>query len=166
VLKPIMTTASLSAVLSLWSMSAAALPNPALLLPGCGCGDRAEISALQARISEAPHLDGAKELALAPVERAHHALSRARWLAPYSSSIRAAQRRLWVYQADVRRARSEAEVASRFGQLVQLDHSNGVPTHADFAARSCHYSTGETIAIVPGLILGIIPGIILLIILC
>jgi hypothetical protein len=159
-------TASVAAVLMLWSISAAALPNPALLLPGCGrCGDWAEIGALEERISRAPSLDEAKELALAPIEQAHRALSRARWLAPYSSSIRTAQRRLLAYQAGVGRARSEAEVAQEFGQLVRLADSGGIPAQAHVLS-SCHYTTWEIVAIVIGFILGILPGIILLIILC
>jgi hypothetical protein len=102
---------------------------------------------------------------LLPIEQAHRALSRARWLAPYSSSIRTAQRRLLAYQAGVGRARSEAEVAQEFGQLVRLADSGGIPAQAHVLS-SCHYTTWEIVAIVIGFILGILPGIILLIILC
>jgi len=163
--KQLTTIASAAAVLLLWSISAFALPNPATPLPDCGCVDRAEITALQDRIAKAPSLDEAKALALAPVELAHDALSRALWLAPHSRSIRTAERRLSVYRADVRRARSEAEVAHEFGQLVRLADSGGVAIDAHIMS-SCHYTTWEIVAIVLGFILGILPGIILLIILC
>lgn len=152
-------------MLSLWSIGASALPSPASLLVGCGCGQSQELRALADLISEAPSLDDARHLALAPVELAHHALSRALWLAPRSTSIRAAERRLSVYEAGVRQARSEAEVAHEFERLVQLADSGGVVVDAHLLS-SCSYSTGEIIAIVLGFILGIIPGIILLIILC
>ena len=85
--------------------------------------------------------------------------------APYSSSIRTAQRRLLAYQAGVHRARSEAEVAQEFGQLVRFGDSGDDAIDAHILS-SCHYTTGEIIAIVIGFILGILPGIILLILLC
>jgi hypothetical protein len=159
------TTIAATAVLVLWSIGASALPNPAIPLPDCGCIDRAEISALQERIAKAPSLEEARTLALAPVELAHDALSRALWLAPRSQSIRAAERRLSAYRAGVHGARSEAEVAREFGQLVRLADSGGVAFDAHFLS-ACHYSTLEIVAIVIGFVLGILPGIILLLILC
>jgi hypothetical protein len=164
-LKPGTASLLIAALVSLWSMGASALPNPTSLVPGCGCAGGPELSALAERISKAPNLDEARQLALAPVELSHKALSRALWLVPRSTSIRAAERRLSAYEAGVQQARSEAEVAQEFGQLVQLADSGGVVFDAHFLS-SCSYSTGEIVAIVIGFILGILPGIILLIILC
>jgi len=48
--------------------------------------------------------------------------------------------------------------------VAGLDSDN--PVKIGIANTSCHYSTGEVIAIVVGLILGIIPGLILLAVLC
>ena len=48
--------------------------------------------------------------------------------------------------------------------LAGLDNDRAA--HVSVGKASCDYSTGETIAIVLGLILGIIPGLILLVVLC
>ena len=90
-------------------------------------------------------------------------MARARWLAPFSSSLRTAESKLSAYRDDVRSARSPEEVAARFGALVRLASSDST---AVSVSGSCHYSTGEIIAIVFGFILAIIPGIILLFVLC
>lgn len=129
------------------------------------CTDRATLVAQRDRIADAATLDEARELALAPAAQADAALSRARWLAPQSASIRSAQGRLHAYAQDVGAASSKSEVAEHFGSLVQLAASPGIAGAASFETK-CDYSTGEIIAIVLGFILGIIPGIILLILLC
>lgn len=159
-----MRIASCCTALALAGSAAASTPGPGSL-PGCLHADRAELAAHRDRILDAATLDEARELALAPVAQAKAALSRVRWLAPQSASMRSATGRLTAYAQEVRSASSEAEIALRFGSLVQVAASPASATDASFDVE-CDYSTGEIIAIVLGFILGIIPGIILLILLC
>jgi hypothetical protein len=152
------------ALVLLWSGVAAAFPD-LRAFPDCACTDRKVVEALRDQIATADTLDAARELALPPAEQARAALTRARWLMPFSTSLAAAETRLSAYQNDVQNARSPEQVAARFGALVKLASSNSYSSDASFSSN-CHYSTGEVIVIVIGFILGIIPGIILMFLLC
>ena len=63
-------------------------------------------------------------------------------------------------------ASSQEQVADEFSGMMLAGLDNDSAAHVSVGKASCNYSTGETIAIVLGLILGIIPGLILLVLLC
>jgi hypothetical protein len=134
-------------------------------LSAATCSDAEASDALvehRARVLDAPNLAEARRRALEPAETARGALSRARWLAPFSDDLRDAERRLERYASAVREADSREAVAAELDGLVQV--AGGVDV--DVGDGGCHYSGREVLAILLGFILGIIPGIILLILLC
>lgn len=132
-------------------------------LPGCGCAaGHPEVEALALRIASSANVEEARELALEDTWLAQSALRRARWLAPGSDSIRAAGDRLDGYETRVMAAADPEEVAQQFASLM---HNNNVDVDLDTPAK-CHYTTGDIIVIILGLLLGIIPGLILLVVLC
>lgn len=132
-------------------------------LPGCGCAaGHPEVEALTRRIASAADVEEARELALGETRRAQSALRRARWLAPGSDSIREAGDRLDAYETRVLAAASPDDVSQRFASLM---HNHNADVDVDTPAK-CHYTTGDIIVIVLGLLLGIIPGLIFLVVLC
>jgi len=129
----------------------------------------------QQRIANAPTVEEARELALTPARAAKHALQVATLVAPSSEKLTEARAKLETFETRVQQSDTPAAVAGAFGQLLDLDLRNGNYVQlADLNVRhgdvrgpgSCHYTTGEIIAIVIGFILFIIPGIILIIVLC
>jgi len=58
------------------------------------------------------------------------------------------------------------QVADEFSGMTLAGLDDDRLIHAKVGGHGCSYSTGETIAIVIGLILGIIPGLVLLVVLC
>jgi hypothetical protein len=157
-----------------WILAAAAAafalaPDPAratsharLAIERCAC-DPAELARFRDEIAAAPTLEEAQALATPPLELARSALSRARWLAPGSTSLAEMEHQLRAGERAVAGATTPAAVAGAFATAV-----SGAPTldSVEIAPMSCSYTTLEIVAIVLGFILGIIPGIILLIILC
>ena len=129
-----------------------------------GSADASTVEALRERIAGAATLAEARALALEPVAATRDALGRARWLAPGSDALARAEASIDRYAEHVAGAGSQAEVADAFASLVRPADGADVGTISGLSG--CHYSTGETIAIVLGFILGIIPGIILLFLLC
>jgi len=158
----------------------AAVPGEATLGPdlpvawdiatgGCACTkERAAVSAYRDRILAAPTPEAAREMALSQTRLAHRALSRARWIMPFSGSIGKANRKLEAYEARVRDARSQAEVAAEFAGLVRLAEAKpGTVTDAvELKGKTCVYTTGEIVIIIIGFLFAIIPGIIFLFLLC
>ncbi len=160
------------------SPAVSAAPPPSSIagaIPGCACdADRAQLLERWESITAAASVDEARSLALADVESATRALSRARWFAPFSDDLVTARERLERYGVRVAAADSSPAVAAEFASLVKLPRSGArvlgdidldddVDLNID---AGCSFSGGEVIAIVLGLILGIIPGLILLILLC
>lgn len=144
--------------------------GPLDVIPGCNCAeDRPELSALRDRIGASESVGAARALALEPTSQARSVLGRARWWMPGSESLARADQRLAKYEIDVQQASTVSAVADRYARLVRLPVAGDpipVPDASSAMMDNCHYSTGEIIAIVLGLLLGIIPGIILLFLLC
>ncbi len=136
---------------------------------GCACTkERAAVSAYRDRILAAPTPEAARDLALSQTRLAHKALSRARWIVPFSGSIGKANRKLEDYEARVRSSQSQAEVAGAFSGLVRLAEAEpGTAVDAvELKGQTCSYSTGEIVIIIIGFLFAIIPGIIFMFLLC
>ncbi|MEZ4235621.1 MAG: hypothetical protein R3F59_05540 [Myxococcota bacterium] len=137
-------------------LAALLAPTPALAVPQCPTVEqRAELSDFARELQGADSPAEARKMALKKVRASHRAVDQAMKLVPGDAELRERQVDLESFEAGVRASKSQAEVASHFSAL-----------EARAAAGSCHYSTGEVIAVVLGFVLGIIPGIILLILLC
>ena len=170
----------LAGLLSLPAAVSAGIPKDATVRPdlpvawdiatgGCACrSERAAVTAYRNRILVAPTPEAARDLALSQTRLARKALSRARWIMPFSGSIGKANGKLEAYEARVRDARSQAEVAAEFAGLVRLAEATpGTVTDAvELKGKACSYTTAEIIIIVIGFLLGIIPGIIFMFLLC
>jgi hypothetical protein len=134
---------------------------------GCACaGHEAAVLAFRDRLAAAPTPEAARALALSQTRLAHKALSRAKWIVPFSATVREANKKLEAYEARIRDARTQADVAAEFGGLVRVA-SAGDPKIVDAKMRAnCDYTTTEIVIIIIGFLLGIIPGIIFLFLLC
>ncbi len=141
----------------------------------CTPGHLAVVNERQQRIADAPTVQEARDLALAPARAAKRALQVAAFVAPTSEKLTEARARLESFETRVQDSETPAAVANEFGHLLDLDMRSGKlvqladlnVNHGDVhGSGQCHYSTGEIIAIVFGFILFIIPGIILLFVLC
>lgn len=179
------------------SLARAAGLEAALSASGCACEDAGEeLQDAHNAIASAESVEQARELALSHTRKAHSALSKALWMAPFSDSLREAEEGLGSYERRVRSAADPEAVAQEFADLVQIASAGPLPdvTHqsaglgggaawtggvlggdldddihvdiGDDDDDGCDFTGGEIIAIVIGFILGIIPGIILLILLC
>ncbi len=136
---------------------------------GCACTkERAAVSEYRNRILAAPTPEAARELALSQTRLAHKALSRARWIVPFSGSIGKANRKLEDYEVRVRAAQSQQDVAREFSHLVRLASADpGTVVNAvELKGKSCSYTTGEIVIIIIGFLFAIIPGIIFMFLLC
>ena len=71
-----------------------------------------------------------------------------------------------LIQARSLAAMTQEQVADEFSGMMLAGLDNDRAVHVSVGNSGCDYSTGETIAIVIGLILGIIPGLILMVLLC
>ncbi|MGR9085686.1 MAG: hypothetical protein ACU841_01255 [Gammaproteobacteria bacterium] len=160
-------------------LSAASLPNTASanILPsagalkldhatGPGAGRFQEITRLQHVISAADTINQARELALAPTEGALGAVRQARRILPFSDDLRAAEFRLNDARSRILVAASREQIVDEFSGMMLAGLDDDSLARVNVGKVGCSYSTGETIAIVVGLILGIIPGLILLVVLC
>ncbi len=136
---------------------------------GCACTkERAAVAEYRDRILAAPTPEAARELALSQTQLAHKALNRARWIVPFSGSVGRARHKLEDYEARVRSAQSQQEVAREFSGLVRLASAEpGTVVNAvELKGKSCSYSTGEIVIIIIGFLFAIIPGIIFMFLLC
>ncbi|MEQ1559665.1 MAG: hypothetical protein ABL933_12105 [Methyloglobulus sp.] len=125
-----------------------------------------ELSQLKKEIAAADTVSQARTMALAPTDGAIDALKNARTIMPFSDDLRSAETRLSDARSRIIVASSQAEVADEFSGMMLAGLDNDSAARVSAGGSSCSYSTGETIAIVIGLILGIIPGLILLVLLC
>lgn len=125
-----------------------------------------ELSQLKKDIVAAKSLSDAQKMALAPTNEAIDALRNASNIMPFSDDLNSAETRLSDARSRILVASSQAEVADEFSGMMLAGLDNDSAARVSAGGGSCNYSTGETIAIVIGLILGIIPGLILLVLLC
>ncbi|QSA98757.1 hypothetical protein [Methylococcus sp. EFPC2] len=125
-----------------------------------------EVTRLRDDIAHAASVDEARTLALAPTDAALQAVSRARYVMPLSEDLQQAQTRLEEQRSRINAAATPRRVADEFAGMTVAGLDDDRLIHAKVGSHGCSYSSGETIAIVIGLILGIIPGLILLVVLC
>ncbi|MDD1612804.1 MAG: hypothetical protein LUQ57_06630 [Methylococcaceae bacterium] len=125
-----------------------------------------ELNQLKKEITAADTLSQARKMALAPTDGAIEALRNARNIMPFSDDLRSAETRLSDARSRILVASSQAQVADEFEGMMLAGLDDNSVARVSAGGGSCSYSTGETIAIVIGLILGIIPGLILLVLLC
>jgi hypothetical protein len=125
-----------------------------------------EITQLRDNIAGAKSIDEARTLALAPTDSALGALKNARTLMPFSEDLQTAETRLTDARHRIETADTPKQAADEFSGMMVAWLDDDRPAHVKVGKASCNYSTGESIAIVLGLILGIIPGLILLVLLC
>lgn len=125
-----------------------------------------KISQLKHEIAAAENVNQAREMALAPTDGAIDAIQNALAIAPFSDDLRTAETRLSDARSRIIVASSQEQVADEFSGMMLAGLDDDSLAHVNVGKVGCNYSTGETIAIVIGLILGIIPGLILLVVLC
>lgn len=125
-----------------------------------------ELNQLKKEITAADTLGHARKIALAPTDEAIEALKNARNIMPFSDVLRSAETRLSNARSRILVASSQSQVADEFDGMMLAGLDDDSVARVSAGGGSCSYSTGETIAIVIGLILGIIPGLILLVVLC
>jgi len=125
-----------------------------------------ELSRLKKEITAADTVTQARTMALAPTDDALGALKNARSIMPFSNDLRSAETRLSDARSRIVVASSQEQVADEFDGMMLAGLDNDSVARVSTGAGNCNYSTGETIAIVIGLILGIIPGLVLLVVLC
>ena len=125
-----------------------------------------ELTQLKHEITVAGTVNQARAIALAPTDGAIGALKNARTIMPLSDDLRSAETRLSDARSRILVASSQEQVADEFSGMMLAGLDNDRAVHISAGNTGCDYSTGETIAIVIGLILGIIPGLILLVLLC
>jgi len=125
-----------------------------------------ELKQLKKEITAADTVTQARSMALAPTDGAIGALKNARSIMPFSDDLRTAETRLSDARSRIILASSQEQVADEFDGMMLAALDDDSLATASAGGESCNYSTGETIAIVIGLILGIIPGLILLVVLC
>jgi hypothetical protein len=142
----------------------------------CTAHELAALSSYGERIADAESVEEAREMALRPSRMARKALGMATWVAPGTESFKEAGGDLERYEARIASAGSTEEVVRTYDELT-AGNAGGEERPVLLAdlqvgdaqvsgPGSCHYNTGEIIAVVIGFILFIIPGIILLIVLC
>jgi hypothetical protein len=157
-------TLSRTASANIWS-SAGSLD---LIKSSCPSGpdQYQELTRLKNKIAAAGTVNQAQVVALAPTNEAIDALKNARTIMTSSDDLRIDETRLSDARSRILMAYSQEQVADEFSSMMLAGLDDDRVTHVSIGKASCNYSTGETIAIVVGLILGIIPGLILLVVLC
>ncbi len=132
---------------------------------GTGLNKFQELNKLKIEIAATESIDQARAMALSPTDDAIEALNKTNAIMPFSDDLNLAKSRLNEARSRILEATSQKQVADEFSgmMLAGLDDN---AANVSIGKASCHYTTGETIAIVLGLILGIIPGLILLVLLC
>ena len=128
--------------------------------------DDSKLTQLKSAIASATTIQAARDLALVPTDRALQALEKARALIPFSEDLDSAATRLNDTRNRILLASSQTQIADEFDGMLLAGLDNDRAAHLKVGKASCNYSSGETIAIVIGLILGIIPGLILMVLLC
>ena len=131
-----------------------------------GSAQHPELVRLRDDIAQAGSVNEARALALAPTADAIDALSNARSIMPFNEDLRLAETRLADARSRIESADTPDQVADEFSGMMLAGLDNDRAASLKVGKVGCSYSTGETIAIVIGLILGIIPGLILLVLLC
>jgi hypothetical protein len=133
-----------------------ALAQPANAF-GCPCdAEQARLEAFADKVSQAPTLEAAQDMALDKISLSRKAIRLADKQLGGDPAIAHATARIDAFDAQVRGATSQEEVSVAFAQLA--------PSQS--VAGRCDYTGGEIVIIVIGFILGIIPGIIFLFLLC
>jgi hypothetical protein len=138
-------------------------------LDGANCngeGARAELVAFRDRIAAAPSVGEAQAMAFGQTRLARKAVSRARWIVPFHPALGEARAKLDDFDARVREAKSQAEVARSFGRLVRVASADDLTIVDAELKADCEYTTGEIVIIVIGFFLAIIPGLIFMALLC
>ena len=125
-----------------------------------------ELVRLHDEISKAGSLTEAQNIALEPTSDALDAVTDAITIAPFSDDLRLAETRLIEVRSRIKTAKTQQEVADEFSGMMMAGLDDDRAAHVRMGKVGCDYSTGETIAIILGLIFGIIPGLILLVLLC
>lgn len=154
------------AALLVFQSAAGPSPAQATASPGCGL-DAAQLAAWQQSVAASADVETARERVLADTRLVRQALAGAQRVAMFSEDLRDAGQRLDHFESSVAAAQSPAEVAASInhfgGQENALAMADGGVT---VDSPDCHFSTGEIVAIVIGLILGILPGLLLMVLLC
>ncbi|MFT4572670.1 MAG: hypothetical protein ACI8TX_003790 [Hyphomicrobiaceae bacterium] len=138
-------------------------------VPGCEF-DASALATWRAEIASSPDVDTARARVLADTQLARTALTGASRVAFWSDDLNSAAQRLDAFEQAVASASTSKEVASSIDEFagaeapLMLAGASGAAV--DVNSPDCHYTGGEIVAIVIGLILGIIPGILLLFLLC
>ncbi|GAB4353936.1 MAG: hypothetical protein Kow0060_04670 [Methylohalobius crimeensis] len=127
---------------------------------------RREVEQLLDAIGRAESVEKARGLALEPTDAALGALDTARTLMPASRELETARKRLMNMRDRIAAADSPDRVANEMEGLMLAGLDDDSVVDMDVGGHGCHYSTGEVIAIVIGLLLGIIPGLLMLVVLC
>ncbi|WP_347986246.1 hypothetical protein [Methylomonas sp. AM2-LC] len=120
---------------------------------------------LRTDIVTAETLEQARVMALKPTEDAMNALDNAYSFLPFSDDLAEAKYRLNAARTRILAASSQQQVADELSGLMLAGLDDNAAT-LNVGKTGCHYTNGEVVAIVIGLILGIIPGLILLVLLC
>jgi hypothetical protein len=130
-------------------------------------GGVSALASLRDRIAGAATIEEARRLAVADTSRARQALARAGRVLPFRDSIRETRDRLEAFEARVGEANTQSEVADEFAGFLDLPRvQEGGGLFPVEGKGGCHYSKGEIIIVLIGLLFGILPGIIFLILLC
>ena len=157
-------TLSKTASANIWPLAG----SLGLIKSACSSGSEQhqEIIQLKKEIAAAGTVNQARSIALVPTAGAIDTLKNARIIMPLSDDLRLAESWLNDARSRILVASSQEQVADEFSGMMLAGLDNDRAAHVSVGKASCDYSTGETIAIVLGLILGIIPGLILLVLLC
>lgn len=147
---------------------AAVETNPLINQASCGVDLllHPELEELRSAIATADNIDQAKIMALTHTDAAISALSKASSLIPFSDDLHDAYIRLADTRSRIEFSETPEQVADEFSGMMLAGLDDDSLAKVNIGKIGCNYSTGETIAVVVGLILGIIPGLILLIVLC
>ncbi len=109
-----------------------------------GAAGHAELVAYRDRIASAPSVEEARGLALEQTRLVRKAVSRARWIVPFHPALGEARGKLEDFEARVRAAENQAEVAQDFGRLVRIASASDLTiVDADLKA-DCHYTPARS----------------------
>lgn len=121
---------------------------------------------VKSEITAAASVNEAQDIAVTSINQALEAVENAQYFEPFNDRLDNARNTLIQTRSRILLAGSQQQVNQLFSDMMVAGLDSDNPVKVDIANTRCHYSTGEVIAIVVGLILGIIPGLILLVVLC
>lgn len=155
---------SKTAAANVWAVA----ERTSLITATCSSGQEQypELARLHNKIADAGSLIEARTLALTPTASAIGALRNARSIVPFSNDLRLAETQLTDMYSRIEAADTPHRVADEFSGMMLAKLDNDKAASLNVGKHKCDYSTGDSIAIVVGLILGVIPGLIMLIVLC